>query len=407
MKNNVQYESIKERRKKIYTKDIFVDLLLLIPPILVETGIVLVSLTTYSVSLFLTYFVLPMFYTVERRISSRISGIGNPKFSYIDGYKAFFQQRAGGIFGIILSIIGMLALALLFYFLLSPSFPSLCNAFDGARDVYDHIYEVTSSSGTIDYKDFVEYVSANIHYLTKPMTIMVGCIMFVPSFYFFFYCISTNLCDHYLASIVLPDIDLNISASESRGLSRGSFKRFLFKKRLSYALKQNWVFYLIYVLLYAATLYLFSNISAFNGPTMSLIILATPSISIFYACILNYFCLANEYATLEVIANDLLALLPSPLKSSIYQTYINTNYIHGMESEVRGCFVPSSDSGNSFNETYQNPYTDFSRAPKNQTDEEKKNPEESNSKEEKETDIQFGMFDFSNKDDSDNKEDNK
>lgn len=406
MKNDIQYESIKERRKKLYTKDIFVDLLLLIPPILVETGIVLVSLTTYSVSLFLTYFVLPMFYTVERRISAKISGIGNAKFSYVDGYKSFFQQRAGGIFGVILSLVGMFALALLFYFLLSPSFPSLCNAFDGARDVYDHIYDVTSSSGTIDYKAFIEYLSSNIHYLSKPMSIMVGCIMFVPTFYFFFYCISTNLCDHYLASIVLPDIDLNISASESRGLSRGSFKRFLFKKRMIYALKQNWLFYLIYALLYAATLYLFSNISAFNGPTMNLLILATPSISILYACILNYFCLANEYATLEVIADDLLTALPSPLKSSIYQTYINPSYTHGMESEVRGCFVPSSESYNDFKSTYQNPYTDFSSAAKPEQ-EETKSKDETTPKDEKETDIQFGVFDFSKKDDSDNNKEDK
>ena len=400
MKKDTQYQYIKERRKKIYTKDIFVDLLLLLPPVILEMGIALLSSISFFLSVFLTYFVLPMFYTVERRIANRISGIGSNRFSYADGYKAFFQQRAGGIFGIILSLVGSFALALLFNFLLSSSFPSLCSAFDGAREVYDHIYETISSTGIIDYRQFSSYIAENIHALSQPLTIFLGCILFVPSFYFFFYCINTNLSDHYLASIVLPDIDLNISASESRGLSRGSFKRFLFRKRLSYALRQNWPFYLIYALLYATTLYLFSMVKAVNAATLNLLMFATPSLSILYGCVLSYFCLANEYSTLEVIANDLLTLLPAPLKTSVYQTYINPNYIHGMESEVRGCFVPSSESYDSRTEnTYQNPYTTDSWK-------DTKNKEDS-SQEPKDSDVQFGMFDFSKKDNPDNKEDRK
>lgn len=394
MEKNETYNAIKERRKKIYTLNILVDLLLLIPPVIIEGGLLLLSMNSFLLSLFLTYFVLPMFYTVERRISSRISGIGPSNFSYADGYKAFFQQRAGGIFGIILSGIGSLALALLFYVILSSFFPSLCSAFDGAREVYDTLYNALTSAGRMDSQEFTMYLQENAHLLSQPLTILIGCVFFMPSFYFFFYRIDSNLCDHYLATIVLPDIDLNISASESRGLSHISFRSSLHNKRVNYALRQNWPYYLGYTILYALNLFLFSNIKASNSISMCFLMMATPSLSILYGVILNYFCLANEYATLEVIANDLLTSLPEAMKNSIYQTYINTNYIHGIESEIRGCFIPNpqqTEDTSNFQEygSTSNPTS---------ADEEPK-PEE------KKENIQFGMFDFSKKDDSDNKED--
>lgn len=393
MKTNEQYKQICEKRKKIFTKDIFLDLLLLLPPILVETGIIIIALTTGFISLFLTYFVLPMFYTVERRIRAKISGIGNQHFSYADGYKAFFRQRDGGIFGIILSLLASLAIGLLFYFIIGFSFPMLCNSFEGAREVYDTIYNTINSQGAVDYKQFQEYLSTHIFYLSRPLTILVGCILFVPTFYFYFYRININLTDHYLATIVLPDIDLNISASEARSLSRGSFRRFLFKKGFSYSLRLNWIYYLIYAVLYALTLSLFASISAINSPMMSILILATPSISVLYGCILNYFCLANEYAVLEVIAPELLEKLPTPLKESIYQTYINKSYIHGIESEIRGCFVPQSSTYQSYRA--QEETNPFVYEPKQEE------PKDSGSDK---TTPQSGVFDFSD-DKTDHKED--
>lgn len=395
MKENLELKKIKEQRKRIFTKSIFFDLLLLIPPIIIQIGLVLLAVTTFTSSLLLTYFVLPMFYTVERRITAKISGIGNSDFSYADGYKSFFRKREGGIFGIILAFIGSLALGILFYFVLSTTFPYLCNTFEGARDVYNTIYDTLNSTGTVDQKQFIEYLSTNMPLLSRPLTILIGCVCFVPTLYFFFYCVDTNLCDHYLASIVLPDIDLNISASEARGLSRGSFKRYLFKKRFSYSFRLNWIYYLLYTLFYAGTLYLFSNIQAINIPMMLLLVVATPSMSICYATILNYFILANEYATLEVIANDLLNALPEPLKASIYQTYINPNYNHGMESEVRGCFIPSNVShfSNESDNYYKKEETEASYEPKEERKEESK----------KSSEPKFGMFDFSSNEETENK----
>ncbi len=394
MKENLELKKIKEQRKRIFNKSIFLDLLLLIPPIIIQIGLVLLACTTFTSSLLLTYFVLPMFYTVERRITAKISGIGNSDFSYADGYRCFFRKREGGIFGIILSFIGSLALGILFYFALSTTFPYLCNTFEGAREVYDTIYENLSSNGMVDQKQFIEYLSTNMHLLSRPLAILIGCVCFVPTLYFFFYCVDTNLCDHYLASIVLPDIDLNISASEARGLSRGSFKRYLFKKRFSYAFRLNWIYYLLYALLYAGTLYLFSNIQAINIPSMLLLVIATPSLSICYATILNYFILANEYATLEVIANDLLTTLPEPLKASIYQTYINPNYNHGIESEIRGCFIPSNV--NQFTNTTNN-YNS------NEVETTYESKEERKEENKKSSEPKFGMFDFSSNEETENK----
>ena len=127
---------------------------------------------------------------------------------------------------------------------------------------------------------------------------------------------------------------------------------------------------------------------------MLLLVIATPSLSICYATILNYFILANEYATLEVIANDLLSTLPEPLKASIYQTYINPNYNHGIESEIRGCFIPSNV--NQFTNT-TNSYNS------NEVETTYESKEERKEENKKSSEPKFGMFDFSSNEETENK----
>lgn len=335
---------IRERRQRIFHKSLLIDLALLLPPLVLEVGIILLSFYSFFLSAALTYFVLPMFYTVERRIMTHISGIGNPSYSYADGYKAFFTARQGGVFGVLTTIGFGVILFLASYFLLSTVFPYICNAYPGAKDAYDELVNLlgtNSSALSMSSQDLTNVLSSLLPQLTQPMTILIGASMFLPVFYGIFFSINSHLDDHYLSSIVLPDIDLNISASQARAVSRATYKRYINGERLNYSIRFNWPFYLAFILLYAGSLYLFSLIPSSNTWMTLILIIATPAISFFYGLILNYFCLANHYAIIEEIAPLLLQRLPGPVKTSIYQTYISPDYQHGQESASRGSFVPA------------------------------------------------------------------
>ena len=75
MTNNELHRRVAERRKRAFKKSLFINLALLLPPILLTIVIVLTALSTYILSLCLLYFILPMFYTVEKRLRYDIAGI--------------------------------------------------------------------------------------------------------------------------------------------------------------------------------------------------------------------------------------------------------------------------------------------------------------------------------------------
>lgn len=387
---------IKERRKRIFRKDILIDLALLFPPLLLEALVVMLSIFSFLLSFALTYFVLPMFYTVERRLSTRISGIGNPKYSYADGYKAFFGSSQGGVFGVLTAVGIGVVLFMASYVILSPTLPYICNAYPGARSAYDEFFNLASSGSaslSMSTDDLMTALSEILPQLTQPLVLFFGASLFLPLFYGVFFSIDGHLDDHYLSSIVLPDIDLNISASQARAVSRATYKRYINSERMNYSLRYNWPFYLAFALLYGGSMYLFSLIPTTNTYMMLLLIIATPSLAFIYGFILNYFCLANHYAVLEEIAPLLLNRLPAPVKVSIYQTYINPNYIHGQESASRGSFVPAMThyeesqfaSGPSMN---PNDFYEPSHQQENSS-------QETSSDEDENKESQGGVFDFS------------
>lgn len=93
MLNQSLKEKYQTRRKRALEKSVFKNMALLLPPSLLIAALLMVSLYTYGVSLLLTYFILPMFYTVERRLRFDLTHIGKKDFNYGDGYKAFFQSN--------------------------------------------------------------------------------------------------------------------------------------------------------------------------------------------------------------------------------------------------------------------------------------------------------------------------
>lgn len=335
------------RRKRILNKGLGMNLLLLLPPLVLEGVILIASPVLFFLPLFLTYFVLPMFYTVERRIRNNISGIGNQNFTYVDGYKAFFASAQGGIFGVILAFFSAVMLTLFLFLILGFTFPYICTNYAGAYNTYQELVKMYGDTST-DTQTVLNYLLANGPVLMQPMTIFMGALLFLPCFYLVFISINFHLTDHYLCTIVLPDIDLNISASQARALSRGSFRRLLFGERIGYDIRYNWPFYLGYAVLYGISVYFFSLVSVSSANLMAFVALATPVISLFYGLFFDYFCLSNDYAILEGIAPLLLERIPLPMRTSILQTYNNPNYIHGQESAIRGSFVPQ----NSFREEH-------------------------------------------------------
>lgn len=338
MKDVNYTQRLKARKKRALGKNLFINLLLLLPPLLCLAIIIMTALVTFSLSLFLIYFILPMFYTVDRRLRYDISGIGNPNFTYADGYKAFFTSSKGGIFGVIMAIFSAVALILLFYLIFSPTIEPLINCFPDASVVWKEANNLINQE-QID--EAITLLQDNISFLIPPLTIFCGLVGFIPSLYVIFFAINNNLNNHYLATIVLPDIDKNISASQARNLSRTSFGALINLDRLKNSFLSNWLFYLIYSTIYGLLLYAFTFVKTDNVFVMEMIIFLAPTLSLFCGFFINYFCLLNDYAYLEENQNLVLERMPMNMRASIYQTYCNPHYVHGEESANRGCFVPA------------------------------------------------------------------
>ena len=190
MKDANYTQRLKERKKRALGKNLFFNLLLLIPPLLCLAIIILTALVTFSLSLFLIYFILPMFYTVDKRLRYNISGIGKPDFSYADGYKDFFTASKGGIFGVIMTIFSAVAFILLFYLIFSATLEPLINCFPDASTVWKDAVALMNQE-QID--EAVNLLQDNIVFLVPPITIFCGIIGFIPSLYVIFYAINNNL----------------------------------------------------------------------------------------------------------------------------------------------------------------------------------------------------------------------
>lgn len=346
MDNKVVFSSIKERRKKCLDKSFSKDFLYLILPTVLVMGLFFASLYSFIISLLLVYFVLPMFYTVEKRIRAKISGIGNKNFSYKDGYKAFFVEKKGGVFGAISASLLGFSFFLLSILIVSNFTGLIFNCFPNSKESYAKVLELLQT-GALN-EDIYSYIFAHTDSFTRPTSVIVSLSLFLSLFAIFFYMIPDNLVNHYLATIVLPDIDNNISAAQARSLAKGSFARALFGKRIKFGFILNWPYYLSFIILYGVSTYLTSLINTNNPYLFALIIILTPTIAIFYGIFLMYMCLINDYVVIEELAPYLNSLLPEAMKISIYQAFNNPQYIHGEETAIRGSFIPNPNTYNTY-----------------------------------------------------------
>ncbi len=353
------HNSVKERRGRAYVspKRVMSNLLLLLLPAFAACLLFAAALGTYCLSLLLLYFILPMFYTVEKRIRYDITGIGKPDFSYADGYRGFFKKNMGGIFGAIISILYSVFLVLAFYLIFQYTLQPLCNCFPKASEVYNEFLALYYGAETGDAA--YTYLMTNIGALTAPFEIMVSLIMFIPSGLLVFYFFNNNSEHHFLSTIVLPDIDQNVSASSARSLSKSSFGRPIRGHRARESFYHNWPYYLAYVVIYGLLTYLFTFFEINYTYPMLMYVMAAPCISMFFGMILNYFCVVNEYSVIEESKDIILNRMDVYTKVGVYQTYCNPTYQHGEESAARGSFVPEPtyQEQQTYNARYrQSPY---------------------------------------------------
>ncbi len=340
MTNKELRQKVAERRKRGFRKNLLVNLALLILPILLTIVIFITAINTYILSLFLIYFVLPMFYTVDKRLRYDLTGIGKPNFTYADGYKAFFTKNMGGVFGAIGAILLAILVFIFLLFILEYAFPAIAHCFPGAGEVVEKVSAIYSEK-QVDMDALTDYLLKNGYLLTQPATVLIGVSAFIPMFLLVFYFFNNNLSMHYLSTIVLPDIDKNVSASQARGISKIQFGRLIQGHRLKESLLQNWPYYLVFTFLYGIILYACTFITTTNLMVLPIVALLAPALSLFYGFLLDYFCLMNEYCVLEESQSLLLSRMPEQMRFSVYQTYCSPNYIHGEESAARGCFVPA------------------------------------------------------------------
>ncbi len=325
--------------KRVMGKEIAVDFLYLILPAFLLSCIFFLAMYSFILSFFAVYFILPMFYTVERRIRYHLIGIGKPGFSYKDGYIAFFRERKGGIFGALSTFFLSFSLLLLSYVIFFQVLPNMVNAYPDSKEVYLKLTEMINDPYE-NINDISTYFLTNMSALQQPLSIFISVCFFLPIFVFLFCTVPMNLTYHQLATIVLPDIDKNISASQARSLAKNGFGRSLAFREVSCHFAYNWPFMVIFTLLYAGSTYLTSLITTSNSSLVPLLCLITPAVSVFYGLFLQYLGLINDYSIIEALSNELPDKIPDAMKAYINQAYHNPNYIHGEESAARGSFFP-------------------------------------------------------------------
>ena len=328
------------RLQRAYSKEMWINLAMLLLPSFLIAAIFAAMFYTWGVSVFLIYFVLPMFYAVDRRLRYQLTGIGNPRFSYIDGYKAFFQSNKGGIFGVLVSLVFGFAILLFFLLALFQTVPYIVHNFPEAIPYFEGTLTAYSKSSLFNQTELQAYLFDNGIHLIRPATIYMGIISYVPIATVIFFFIDENLSNHYLAGIILPDIDENVSASQARSAIRSTVSKGFVPYRFKEQIKMNWTYYVIYSLVYGRALYGASFITTNNINLVPITFMLVPSFGIILALYLNYFCLINRYTILEENKDVVLASISVPMRTTIYQTFHAKEYIHGEESKVRGSFIP-------------------------------------------------------------------
>lgn len=297
---------------------------------------------TYGLSILLLYFILPMFYSIDKRLRYEVNHIGKKKFSFLDGYRDFFLSNKGGIFGVIFSLVCafglfLLSIAILYFFM-----PHIISCFPLSQPYFREFSEKFSDI-KVDQSLIMEFFMESGYHMAQPLIIIVGIALFLPLFFVIFIGVDENLSYHYISSVLFPDLDLNISSSQSRTVGK-SFSRNYSPYRWKESLKLNFPIYLFFTLAYGFSLFGSTYIPVSKTNVMMFVIVLTPCASIILGTLLNHICMLNNYSIIEEDQEMLLLTMPAAMRTSVYQTFHAKEYIHGEESEKRGSFIKNVSS---------------------------------------------------------------
>lgn len=314
--------------------------LLLVLPTFLSIILFVASFHSFGLSILLFIFVLPLFYVVDQRLKYQINEIKQEKLSYKDGYRAFFIENKSSHFGFILSIVYFL-LSLIICFLLSLTFvDSLVNCFPDSIYTYQQLKEIVIGNTFLN-ADSHKFLLEQGSPLIQPLTVLTGLIFFVPILVIFIR-IQENLSNNYMSSVILPDIEENISISQARNITKRNVGKGFVRKRFKLQLKANWIYLLIYSLIYAGSLISCSFLKINEFVLAPFVILITPSVGIIVMIYFSYFMMKNNYQIIENNKVDLIKSLSKKTKSFLYQIYVGKEYIHKEESKMREEFIYNS-----------------------------------------------------------------
>lgn len=339
---NEMISEIDEKRKLSFSsKRTLINICYLILPALLIFMLVCLSMYSFLLSLIFTYFVLPMIYSVDKRIRANVSNIGNKDASYKKGYDDFFGMMAGGVYGIIIGLIYFVLLFFVFYFIFYSTLPSLMSIDSTSKETYDMIVKLIDQ--TNDVGSVMNSVFDSVYKLYKPLVIFLSLIEFVPITFFFFFYLTRNLSNHHMMSIILPDADKNLSASYQESICQYTFVKYYRNDRIKLNLYYNWPYLLVHTFLYGIMTYLFYLIDCHDIYSCIFFLSLFTGLISFIDILLDYFVVQNNYYIVEIISTRLISRLPYSIQEMIRTTFSSPSYIHGEESALRGSFVPSKN----------------------------------------------------------------
>lgn len=349
----------KKIRKQVYLKRDYIDLIYLLLPAFLFFLICSTMIHSFLISLTMVYFVLPMHYSIvlhqRRKIINR-----DDHFTYKRGYDEFFGGRSGGVYGVIISFIYTFLLIVVFSFICSFLFKYLVRIYPSSVDNFNSI---SSFFKDRDGVSLMSLLGKNLPGLYKPSIILISLIMYVPFVFLFLIYIPKNLTDHNMMSIILPDIDKNLSSSYIESSYRYAFSSYIRKEKFILTLKINYHIYLISALVYFLISYLFTLIDAYNIHLFLLYIAVYIGTITFVFIYLAYFINRNNFCVDEKLSSLLKRRLNSEHKMLIKKTYYSETYVKSEESKFRGPFL-SDDRKREYDlnksDEVDSSFTDFS-----------------------------------------------
>lgn len=342
-RDNEIFKGAKKRLFALDKKYLFITLLMFLLPSFLMSLIFLLTTISMFISLVAIYFILPMFYACDLRIRYLLTKEGKSNITYADGYRAFFKGNENGVYGALSSFFYALTLTLLLYLILSLLFEPLCNCFEVSKVALSNLNGLLN--GQVDFNDIYEFIVNNFAAFTQPLSIIVSLILFLPLLFVFTFLIPNNLSNHLVATLIMPDIDLNMMASQSRRVAQMSMARSLSNAKYKLYFKFNWIYLLFFAALYGISTFLVSLIKTNNLYASLFIIIMTPSILSFFACYFSLFITLNNYAYLIEMKPDIKANLPTEIKVAFDQAYSNPRYKKSHKQDSSPIYDNRSENG--------------------------------------------------------------